>query len=154
MNKAKARKLVLPQRKSRKKARHSGSGTRLLPAVLRSFAAGVGTATAILCLLSVAFANTSLPLNWIGPAACGAAAVGAFVSGLLISRAVPRLKLLAGLGFGCFYCLCTITASLLASRIPTVDSTNLSLLAVLLLGALTGSTAGALQTGSRAAGMH
>ena len=151
MNKAKARKFVWLQRKSRKKARHSGSGTRLLPAVLRSFAAGVGTATALLCLLSVAFANTSLPLNWIGPAA---AAVGAFVSGLLISRAVPRLKLLAGLGFGCFYCLCTITASLLASRIPTVDSTNLSLLAVLLLGALTGSTAGALQTGSRAAGMH
>lgn len=154
MNRVKARTSVPPRRKTRQKSRSAGQGNRLAPAILRSFAAGVGTAVAILCLLSVAFANTPLPLNWIGPAACGAAALGAFVSGLMISRSVPRMKLLAGLGFGVFYCLCTITASLLSARIPTADSTNLSLLAVLLLGALTGSAAGALQTSGQAAGMR
>lgn len=106
----------------------------------------------MMCLLSMVFANTILPLRWMEPAACGAAALGAFVSGLMISRGVPRLKLLAGAGFGVFYCLCTIIASLLSSRIPTTDSSNLSLLAVLVLGALTGSAAGALQASGQAGG--
>ena len=154
MNKAKARKTALLRRKPRQKSRKSNQSNRLLSAVLRSFAAGVGTAVVILCLLSVVFANTALPLGWMGPAACGAAALGAFVSGLVISLAIPRFKLLAGIGFGAFYCLCTVTASLLASRIPTADSANLSLLAVLLLGALAGSAAGALQTSGQAAGMR
>lgn len=152
MNQAKSRKGIPPRRKARQKARSGNRTNRLPAAVLRSFLAGVCTAVGILCLMSAVFANTALPLRWMEPGACAAAALGAFVSGLIISCSIPRFKMLAGLGFGVFYCLCTVVASLLASRIPTADSSNLSLLAVLLLGALTGSAAGALQTGGRAAG--
>lgn len=152
MNRVKTKKTSLPRRKPRQ-TRHTGKRRSRLPAaILRSLAAGVGTAILMMCLLSLAFANTALPLKWLEPAACGAAALGAFVSGLLISRGVPRLKLLAGAGFGVFYCLCAVVASLLSSRIPTTDSSNLSLLAVLVLGALTGSAAGALQTSGQAGG--
>lgn len=152
MKRAKTKKTGLLRRKPRQTA-HTGKRRDLLSAaVLRSLAAGVGAAILMLCLLSMIFANTALPLKWMEPAACGAAALGSFVSGLLISRRVPRLKLLAGAGFGVFYCLCAVVASLLSSRIPTTDSSNLSLLAVMVLGALTGSAAGALQASGQAGG--
>lgn len=152
MNRVKTKKTGLTQRKPRQKV-HTGKRRSHLPgAILRSLAAGVGTAVVMMCLLSMVFANTALPLKWVEPAACGAAALGAFVSGLMISCGVSCLKLLAGVGFGVFYCLCAVIASLLNSRIPSTDSSNLSLMAVMVLGALTGSAVGALRTSGQIGG--
>ena len=152
MNKMKKKRQGHPSLRPRT---HDGSAqTKLIFAVLRSFLAGVGSAAAVLCLLSVIFANTGLPLNWVGPAACMAAGLGAFVSGLVLGCSVGRLRLLAGAACGVFYCLCAIAASLLAARMPSASEANLSLLAVLMLGALAGGAAGALRKGGSTAGVR
>lgn len=144
MNVNKNKKNVPIRRLARRKG-HGGNGKGKLPvAILRSFLAGIGSATLILCLLSLVFANSGLPLNWLDPAACGAAAVGTFVSGLVLSRSVVRFRLLMGVGCGVFYCLCAVVGSFLSARIPAINEANLSLLAVLMLGAVAGSAAGAL----------
>ena len=154
MNKIKIQKNPQGRRTLHHRKNRAGAGTRLGFAILRSFLAGVGSATLALCLLSMIFANTGLPLNWIGPAACGAAALGAFVSGLVLSCGITRFRLLSGAACGIFYCLCAVAASLLAVRVPSADETNLSLLAVLLFGAIAGSAAGALHKGGSTAGVH
>lgn len=147
MNRNKIQKNAPVHRAARRKAR-SGKGQRKLSfAILRSFLAGVGSASLILCLLSLVFANSNLPLNLLTPAACVAAAVGSFVSGLVLSCSVMRYRLLMGIACGTFYCLCAAAASLMSARIPAVNEENLSLLTVLMLGAVAGSAAGALHKG-------
>ena len=61
MNRVK--KATTTRRRNRQKVRSGSHGNQLLLAVVRSFAAGIGTAVAILCLLSVVSANTALPLG-------------------------------------------------------------------------------------------
>ena len=146
MNKSKLKKRF-PGYRAVRRPRGSAAQTKLFFPILRSFLAGVGSAMLVLCLLAMVFANTGLPLNWIGPAACGAAALGSFVSGLVLSHGVERFRLLSGLACGVFYCLCAIGAGLLSARMPTADGRNLSLMAVLMLGAVAGSAAGALRKG-------
>lgn len=153
MNKSKLKK-GFPGYRAVRRPRGSAAQTKLFFPILRSFLAGVGSAMLVLCLLAVMFANTGLPLNWIGPAACGAAALGSFVSGLVLSCSVMRFRLLAGAACGAFYCLCSLVASLIASRMPAATETNLSLLAVLMLGAVAGSAAGALRKGGSTAGVR
>lgn len=135
---------------ARRKRRGGSSKYGLLLLVLRSFLSGAATLIAALCVLSLLFANTGLPLDWIGPASCCAAGLGSFVSGLALSRSVERYRLLAGLGCGAFYCACTVIAGLITSPVPVLNQSNLSLLAVLVLSALAGSAAGALRGGSPA----
>ena len=147
MYKSKLKKGSPGRRRIRPTVRGSSPQRKLCLAVIRGFLAGAGTVTLMLCALSVAFANTNLPLSWIGPAACVAAACGSFVSGLVLSHGVERFRLLSGLACGVFYCLCAIGAGLLSARMPTADGRNLSLMAVLMLGAVAGSAAGALRKG-------
>lgn len=155
MNKsAKLKKIRAGHNSVRRRPRSGSTNPKLFFAVLRSFLAGVGSAALALCLLSVVFANTGLPLTWIGPAACGAAALGSFVSGVVLSCSVMRFRLLAGAACGAFYCLCSVAASLMASRMPAANETNLSLLAVLMFGAVAGSAAGALRKGGSTVGVR
>lgn len=154
MNQNKTKKVLLRKVIRRRPKSAKSRNPDLLFAILRSFFAGAGTGMGVLCLMAVVFSKTNFPLNWIGPAACGAAAVGAFVSGMVLSHSVNRFKLLMGMACGAFYCLCSMGASLLNSRMPSVDETNISLLAVLMLGAVAGSAAGALRTNVQQIGMH
>ncbi len=149
MNKSKVRsKRTGLARRTARRSTHNHSSHRLLLSVLRNIVSGISIAVILLCGIAAIFANTNLPLSWIGPAACTAAAAGAFVSGLTLSRSIERFRLFAGLGCGIFYCLCSLLGSLMASHIPAISSSNLSLLAVLFFGAVAGSAAGALHNGS------
>lgn len=150
MYKKNAKKTASIRMAARRKRRGGNPKYGLLLSVLRSFLSGAATLLGALCLLSLVFANTGLPLDWIGPASCCAAGLGSFISGLVLSRSVERYRLLAGLGCGVFYCACTAIAGLVTSRMPVLNESNLSLLAVLVLGALAGSAAGALRGGSPA----
>lgn len=155
MNKSTMKKGVPIRRKLRRKQSSGMGQTNLSLAILCSFLAGIGSTTLMLCMLSLVFSNSGLPLSWIGPAACGAAAVGTFISGMVFSRSVKRYRLLAGAGCGAFYCLCAAAGSLLSSQVPLANEANLSLLVVLMLGAVSGSAAGALyKDGSNFAGVH
>lgn len=152
-NKTKNKRHTVPiHHAARRVSRHS-TAQKLTLSVFRSIISGISIAVILLCLIAAVFANTNLPLAWIGPAACAAAAVGTFVSGFSISHNVTRFRLLAGLGCGIFYCLCSLIGSFVCARVPTADSSNLSLLAVLLFGAVAGSAAGALRSGP-AGGVH
>ena len=73
-----------------------------------SFLCGAGCCLLLLCGAALAFAHTALPLALARPAACAAAAGGAFVSGWCWRAAGGRRKLLAGLGCGGFYCACLL----------------------------------------------
>lgn len=151
MNRKKSvsKRFTLPRNKQSKSRAKSGKHG-LVFLILRSFLAGVGVAGVCLCLLAEIFSVTALPLGWAGPAACGAAALGTFVSGMVLSAGLPRGKLLAGLGFGVFYCMCALMSSLLTMRVPVWEGSNISLLLCLLFGALAGGAAGAMRTGSTA----
>lgn len=154
MNKSKIKKNRQGHRLVRRRSNGHSARMKLGIIILQSFFAGVASATAALCLLSIVFANTGLPLTWIGPAACGAAALGTFVSGLVLSCGVTRFRLLSGVACGVFYCVCAVAASLLAARVPSADEKNLSLLAVLMFGAVAGGAAGALRKSGNTAGVH
>lgn len=153
--KKKIKKTLMGRRNVRRKATDGTARTKLFFAVLKSFLAGTGSAILTLCILALVFSKTGLPLDWISPAACSAAVVGTFISGLVLSCGVSRYRLLAGVGCGAFYCLCAVSASLLTSQMPVANKSNLSLLAVLMLGAVSGSAAGALHKDNGSfAGVH
>lgn len=147
MNKSKAKNMrSFPARRAaRRNTSRGNAGQKLALSIIRSVIAGILVSAAFLCLTAAVFANSNLPLSWIGPAACAASAAGTFVSGFVLSRHVARFRLLAGLGCGIFYCLCSLIGSLATAHMPSLDDANLSLLAVLLLGAVSGSAAGALR---------
>lgn len=121
-----------------------GKGQALGWAVVRSFVCGVGTAFGLLCVLALVFAKTTLPMFLVAPAACCAVAVGAFASGMSMGLALPRWRLLGGIGYGAFYVLCLLLAVVIAGSRPVLGDTNLSLLAALLLGGTAGGAAAAL----------
>lgn len=131
--------------------RHTQRPRSPLWAVLRSFFGGAATVALLLCAETLLFANTNLSLQFVRPAACGAASFGAFVTGLLASGAAPKGKLAAGFGAGIFYALCVLLSGLLTGGMPLWDSNNLSLLAALLLGGTAGGAAAALRSAPRTA---
>lgn len=124
--------------------RRSGTGHGLGWAVLRSFVCGMATAGGLLCVLALVFAKTTLPLVLVTPAACCSVAVGAFASGMSMGLALPKWRLLGGIGCGGFYAVCLLLAVMIAGSRPVLGDTNLSLLTALLLGGTAGGAAAAL----------
>lgn len=140
-----SKKVVMKKRRGVSVARRtSGKGRGLGWAVVRSFVCGAGTAGGLLCVLALVFAKTTLPMVLVTPSACCAVAVGAFASGMSMGLALPRWRLLGGIGYGAFYVLCLLLAVLIAGSRPVLGDTNLSLLAALLLGGTAGGAAAAL----------
>lgn len=125
-----------------------------LKGILKSFFCGAASCLALLCTAALLFEKTNLPLALVYPAACLAAAVGAFVSGLVLAWSWARYRLLAGLACGAFCCLCLLLAAVAGGSIPQADGRNLSLLIVLLLGGTAGGAAAAMFAPARAGQVH
>lgn len=113
-----------------------------LPAVLASFAGGVGVCLALLAVFALVLANTPIPLTLVRPLACLAAAAGAAVSGLILARKIGKQLLLCGLGCGAFYSLCqTAAATAFHGILPLQGAEMMLPLALLLSGTLGGALA-------------
>lgn len=130
---------------ARKRGRPADPKTRLLFCIVRSFLLGTVSCALLLCILSLIFEKTTLPLTLVRPAACLAASVGVYLSGWDLARGFARYKLLIGLGCGAFYCLCLVAAALFAGGIASPTTGNLSLAAAILLSGMAGGATAALR---------
>lgn len=129
----------------RRKGGAASQNTRWLLRILRSFLLGIGCCLLLLCGIAWLFERTTLPLTLVRPAACFAAAIGVYISGMDLARACANYKLLIGLACGVFYCLCLFLAALMAGGLPIPDSGNLSLAAAVLLSGTAGGATAALR---------
>lgn len=130
---------------ARKRGRPADPKTRLMFCIVRSFLLGIVSCALLLCILSLIFEKTTLPLTLVRPAACLAASVGVYLSGWDLARGFSRYKLLIGLGCGFFYCLCLVAAALFAGGIASPTTGNLSLAAAVLLSGTAGGATAALR---------
>lgn len=121
---------------ARRKAAHKRS---IWITLFAGFAVGTGAALFLCAGAAALFARTALSLELVKPAACGAAAVGAFLSGLVLADGIRQKKLLCGLAAGVFYALCALAATALFGEALSVESPlNLALLGALVFGGTAG----------------
>lgn len=118
-----------------------------LPAVLASFAGGVGVCLTLLAAFALLLTYMPVPLTLVRPLACLAAAAGAAVSGLVLARKIGKQLLLCGLGCGVFYGLCQITAATALCGAPPMQGSDMMLSLALLLSGTLGGTLAALRPG-------
>jgi len=135
MVKTKKSKKVGPPQPARR-AERTGMNTAL--ALLKSFGCGMGAMLLIGAAAAAVFSRTALSLELVKPAACGAVAVGALLSGLVLADSLAQRRLLCGLGCGAFYAVCLIAATGLSGQVPVFDRANLFLLGVTLAGGTAG----------------
>lgn len=130
-------------RSHRQKAAHGE--VDLWKNILWAFVGGVIAGLLALAISAWLFANTSLSLGLVRPFACGAAALGAVVSGWLLAKWVGRQFLLCGIGFGCFYSVCQWIASIAMNGSNVWRQENLMMPIALILGGLLGGALAALR---------
>lgn len=127
--------------------RKSPSGyNSVLRAIVFSFVCGVAISGLLLCLFAALLAHTSLPLAFVRPMACAAAAVGVAVSGLLLARQMKKGLLLCGLSCGLFYAVCQLTAAWLVQGTFPQGSDLVLTFALLLSGVFGGALAAVWST--------
>lgn len=135
------------RKSNRKPAGRSRGQTAIYWHFIVSFGCGMGLCCLLMAVFALVLAKTPVPLQFVRPMVCVAAAAGAALSGWVLARGFGVQCLLCGLGCGVFYLICLAGATVLSTGALPWQGANAMLPVALLLGGLFGGAAAAMQVG-------
>lgn len=132
------------KKQMRSQAARRGGKVPPVAALAAAAAGGAAVTIALLSIFALVYERTALPLDWIRPLACLAAAAGAFTAGLILAGLIKQQKLLCGVACGAIFAVCLALATLVSGNTPVLTGSNLALLLMLLAAGATGGAVSAL----------